>query len=215
MNKNVKIILKLDDFTYVTKRVIKLDKLIKKENIKVTWGIIGNDFNKISHKDLKWCKKSLETGLYYYWNHGLTHDFNEFKNLSFEEQINHITTTQDIVKEKLEFGMESFGAPCNAFNQYTIKVLESIGEIKYWYYGNESFSRVTLKRDIELEQPLFRPNYNYFRQEYEKFKGNILILQAHPNQWKFWDFYNFKKIVRFLKENECSFIFPNEIDALP
>ncbi len=206
-----KVILKLDDFFGVLKNVKKLDKIVKKENIKVNWGIVGRFFVNISDKDLLWCKNAYESGLYNFWNHGFTHELGEFKNLTLSEQLKHICDTQDVVNNRLGIILKTFGAPCNAYNDLTSKALESVSDIRYWYYGDKNFSGINFEYDIMMEIPLFKPNYSKFKSNFNNHKKEIFVLQAHPNAWNFWDFYNFKKIVRFLKKQNCIFVFPEDI----
>lgn len=112
--KEIKVIFKLDDFRGVTKNIIKLDKIIRDKNVKITWGIIGEPFSLVEDTHVRWMKRSLATGLYSYWNHGYTHAENEFKRLSLADQIDHLKKTQEIIKNRLGFIPLAWGSmQCN------------------------------------------------------------------------------------------------------
>lgn len=62
-----------------------------------------------------------------------------------------------------------------------------------------------------MEFPSNNPNYENFKANLKFFEGGILILQAHPNMWKADDFLEFMKIISFLKNNNCTFCFPEDL----
>ena len=208
---NKYIILKADDFSKVTKSVKNLDKLIKKYNLKISWGIIGCSFEKISNDDILWCKERIATENYHFFNHGYTHEQNEFEPLSFNEQIEHIEKTQFVVKEKLGITLDTFGAPCNSYNQELKHVLEKFNDIKYWYFGDNPSVKKVYPRIVNIEYPFFKPNYKLFKKAFEQSADKILVLQIHPNSWNFFGFYNFKKIIKYLIEQNCIFTFPSDL----
>ena len=209
--KDIKVVFKLDDFRGVTKNILKLDRIVRVENVKITWGIMGLYFSQLDDANIEWAKRSLGTGLYSYWNHGYTHAKDEFKRLNLAEQIDHLKRTQEIIKNKLGITSLTFGAPCNAINKETVSAVESIEEIKYWFYGDEDYSKILLKAKYSIEFSLGRPNYEQFKASLKYFEGGMLVLQAHPNMWKENDFLEFMKIISFLKENTCTFCFPEDL----
>lgn len=80
-----KIILKLDDFKALTKKVKHTDRIVKFFKIKVCWGIMGKGFESATKEDIIWCKNALKSGQYCFFNHGYTHEHNEFLELTLEE----------------------------------------------------------------------------------------------------------------------------------
>lgn len=204
----IKVILKLDDFygIFPNKILRNLHKFLLKENVKVNWGIIGNKLENFSKKQIKETKEALSTGLYSFFNHGYFHNMNEFSLLNEEEQYQHLIKTQDIIKDKLGFDCVTFAAPCNALNDESLSALNRTSAIKYWLYGKDEFRGINIKRTLNIEVPLFRPNYKNFKEAFKNYHNEPLCLQCHPNQWKLLDFWRFKQIIRFLKKNDCEFI---------
>lgn len=208
----VNIILKFDDFDAIASTLKQkvLNNFIQKEKIKVSWGIIGKKIKSLSLKEIDEIKKAKLSGLYSFFNHGYTHEMNEFKNLSLDEQIEHINKTQLIVKELLDIDLNAFGAPCNAINDFTIAALEANKDIKIWFFGNDQYSSINIPRELNLEIPIFHPNYVEFKKQFASFNGDFLCLQCHPNSWNWMDLYRFIKIIKYLKLLRCNFIFPEE-----
>lgn len=207
------IIFKFDDLRSVNTSILKLDKIIQREKIKITWGVIGKTFAEQNKEDHEWARKALQSGLYYFWNHGYTHIPGEFSKLSYKEQVSHLQKTQSVLKEIFNIESNVFGAPHNAINDDTLKAVEQITELKYWFFGNENYSKTNMKEVIALEYPLFRPNYKEFKKNYQNATESLLVLQGHPSYWHWSELYQFKRIIHFLKSENCNFIFPNELDT--
>ncbi len=207
-----KIIIKLDDFGTLTKKVKYTDKIVKFFKIKVCWGIIGQRFETTTEKDIIWCKNALKSGLYYFFNHGYTHIHNEFKELTLEEQIEHLMKTQSVVKDKLNIVLDTFGAPCNSYNKEMVKALEHIQNIKYWLYGEDKYNKTNFNiPSTNIEHPFPNANFKKFRAGYKKCSDDLIVLQGHPNSWKFKHFLEFIKIIIYLKLKNCEFIFTKDV----
>lgn len=159
MDNMTKIIFKFDDFRGITKQVRFVDRCSRLLNIKVTWGIIGSAVCSWDDDAVKWIKNAVQSGLYCFWNHGWTHEFREFASLSEKEIVTRLVNTQNAVHEKLGIVMDTVGAPCNAFNEDFANALNSVQELRYWYYGLDCWGGRNFKRELELEYPLFRPSF--------------------------------------------------------
>ena len=98
----------------------------------------------------------------------------------------------------------------------TEKAVELTPEIKIWLYGPKEpkhFTRLSIPRVLALENPTFLPNFDKFKELYDKWgaKQEVLVLQGHPNNWgpqERWD--GFVKIIDFLQAQNCTFMTPSE-----
>lgn len=214
------IILKLDDVTKVTKNWQQCADFLKEENVKASFGIIGNALEKDDPQLVKWIKDLHASGRVEFWNHGYKNRTNadkigEFESDSTEEQLKSLKRTQELVKEKMGITLAAFGPHWSGTNQQTIEALKGVPEIKsvFYYTASPDGSWFVFKRYLDMEQPTFCPNPEAFIKGYESGanKKPYLAMQGHPNSW--WKperFENFKKIVRFLKEKGCKFMTVSE-----
>jgi peptidoglycan/xylan/chitin deacetylase (PgdA/CDA1 family) len=84
-----------------------------------------------------------ESGLIEYWNHGYDHKkwdvdgqpVYEFKGSGYAHQLKHFQDSQDLGRELLGIEFTAFGAPFNAIDADTEKMLNAFPEIKVWLYG--------------------------------------------------------------------------------
>ncbi len=215
-NHSYKIIFKLDDLVDFNSRVANLDSFIKKENLKVCWGIVGKSMEKADKKYINFIKNNHNKN-YQFFNHGYLHLCGpeyEFIDKTKEEQENFINKTQKIVFDKTGINLEIFGAPCNHIDENTKLSLELIPEIKYWFYGMEQFKKCNIKRVIDMENGVGKPDFTYFINNLKNLdnKNQVLTLQGHPYMWKLEQQFNFYLIIKFLKKANCEFIFPSEIN---
>jgi hypothetical protein len=209
----MRIIFKFDDFTGVNEKVLNLDKIVKKYGIVVGWGIIGSSVANWSETDVKFIVDSLNSTYYFFWNHGWSHANREFCYYDSVEAEEMIRRTNEIVKKKIHYTMTTFGAPCNAIGSSTSQALNKIEDIKYWLFGDkESFNGVVLERHVDMEYPIFRPNFFRFVISILKFKTRrkMVVLQGHPCAWGKKDFFNFKLICMFIKIFGIECVTPEE-----
>ena len=214
-----KIIFKFDDLVNCNKKVLKLDKLVKYYDLKVCWGIIGNSLENVNRDYIEFIKNNSGGNYYHFFNHGYYHlqgPEYEFFNKPEEEQEVLIRKTQDIVRDNTGVVLDSFGAPCNHVDDNTRIALESITEIKYWFYGKENYNSFNIKRLIDMEISVGKPNFKFFINRLRSLKDDtgVLTLQGHPYMWGLEQWFNFKLIVLFLKRVGCKFIFPNEVGEI-
>lgn len=224
------VIIKCDDFYELNENVNKLNEIIYKYNIKVSWGIIGG---LLRNKDaIDFVKKERRGGHYHFFNHGYYHygsgdeEGYEFENKAINKQIEYILMTQEIVKNKCGLILNCFGAPCNHVDYGTAVALSKIPQIKFWYYGinDVRFGIKVLPRSFELEQKVGKPKYTFFLESYEHFFKSrhlngfgsnspkyLATIQCHPNKWKDEDFLEFIKFLNFLNRNNISTITPNDL----
>lgn len=207
-----RIIFKFDDFERVTRNVLMVDKIIKRFNIRVGWGCIGCCVQRWAAEDIAFVQSSITSGAYFFWNHGWSHADKEFLTYDVVEVQHFIQKTNDVVEAKTGYCMTAFGAPCNAIAESTARGLDHVSQIKYWFFGRADWSGKTIRRNVEMEYPLFRPRLLKFLYNYYKSQDTLLVLQGHPNAWKKFDFFNFFLICVFLKLNKAEFVSPEWIE---
>jgi peptidoglycan/xylan/chitin deacetylase (PgdA/CDA1 family) len=221
------IVLKLDDVVAyrskdgspVSPRWQRITDFLKERDIKASYGIIGFSLEEDNQAYFDWIRQLHESGLIEFWNHGYrnrraTDKTGEFEG-SFEEQKSALEKTQRLAKEKLGIELRTFGPHWSGTNEATARALESIPEIKIWFYGPRSSGKFVFDRVLVLENPIFVPDAAKFRELYERVgQGKAcLALQGHPNAWddKRWE--GFVEIIGYLKSKGCVFMTPSEYMA--
>ncbi len=219
------VIIKADDVRFDKDNVIsprwqRFIDYIENKKIKAGLGIIGDSFEEGGEEYYSLLKDIHKGGHIEFWNHGYDHHSNytdknrkstfwEFRNTPYERQLEHITKTQDLAEEKLGITLHTFAAPHNKVDENTLKILEGIGELKVWLYGNPSFSKLNLGYTVQTEFPTHNPHYEKFVDNY-KADLECIILQVHPNSWGDERFAQFEKIIEFLIGKGVTFVKPYE-----
>ena len=74
-----------------------------------------------------------------------------------------------------------------------------------------------LERRIDLEVPIFKPNYAHLVQEYERIGKDLqyIVLQGHPNAWGGKQRAELAKIIGYLKSQGCTFMTPEQFRKVP
>jgi len=183
-------------FTYITDR-----------SIRTSVGIIGEC---LKRKEAPSIVKSLsETNCFEFWNHGYNYEHKkEFLNSSYKKQKKLLTRTQNLGKGKLGITFRSFGAPRNATNEDTRRVLEENEEIKVWLNGYLPSSKLVLTPQCELEVKR-DISFGRFVEDYSS-RFPYLLLQCHPWRWTDKMFSEFNKVVNFLLQKKAEFVTPYE-----
>lgn len=225
-----KIVIKLDDFGAANGKVhprwLKVADFAKSRNIKVTFGIISTRITEDCPEFVQWTKDQYAAGRIEFWNHGWDHGertldgkrLMEFSGESYEHQKQHMTDANKLAKEKLGITFASFGAPFNATDANTVKVLAEDPDIKVWMYGDPAnpAGKKVLDRSyaVSIENPTFIPNYGAFLEGYAHSRGaEYFVMQGHPAAWndERWD--QFVKIVDFLTAQKAEFVFASDLAA--
>lgn len=208
-----RVIFKFDDFLSITLAVRKVDAVVKKYGYVIGWGCIGAYVNKWSPKDVFYIKKAVNEGRWFLFNHGWSHADREFLGYDEVEAAEKIIRTNDVVRDKIGYEMTSFGAPCNAISASTTDGLNHVDRIKYWFFGREGYNGTVFKRQMDMEYPLFHPNFFKFLMAWMKVKEYVIVLQAHPNQWNWFGFLNFRLICAFLKLANAKAVDPGKAEC--
>lgn len=223
--KKIKVILKLDDLRSYETPVKKMDKLVKEENISVSWGIIGRSLEKPSEEYLKFLKDKKNDKNYHFFNYGYLHLWQgtyEFNGPNIDEQYNYLKKTQDIVKEKTGIILDCFGAPCNQISDNTTIALKQISEIKYWYFGQKNFCGTVYSMPSNIncvislcpyvfETKAGSVDFYHFKRCWKNniiIKKEPIILQAHPYFWTDIQWLHFKCCIAYLKLQGAEFVLP-------
>lgn len=217
------VMLKADDLTFQNNLVSNkwemfIDYIIDNE-LSCGIGIIGASLEKGNLNYHNYIKALIKSNYFEIWNHGYEHIvggrylngdyFSEFKNTSYEFQKSALDKTQNLCKEYLNFTPIAFGAPGNAYDDITSKVISENSELKIWFYGMANSNKMVIQRDSEVEFPVGNPIYYNFINNY-KFEVDLLALQIHPNMWDKNKFEEFRKIIEFLKSQNVTFVTPSE-----
>ena len=218
------IILKLDDVTWqggrgdvpVSVRWQRVTDFIQQNKLKASYGIIGWSLEQDNPAYFRWIKDLHNSGNIEFWNHGYRDRRAEDKTGEFEgpyaEQKAALEKTQRLAKEKLGIELRAFGPHWSGTNSDTAKALDGIPEIKMCFYDPKGAKQFVFERVLVLENPTFVPDFDKFKQLYEKNAKDkpCLALQGHPDMWddKRWE--GFVKIIEFLKARGCVFMTPSE-----
>ena len=217
------IILKLDDVVAheahgrppVSPRWQRMADFIEKSSIKASFGIIGSSLEQDNQPYFDWIKNLHRTGIIEFWNHGYRNRKAEDKTGEFEgsleEQTAALRRTQTLAREKLGIELKVFGPHWSGTNRDTEKALATIPEIKAWFYGPKGSKKLVFEQVLTLENPIFVPDADKFKEIYESRAQDkhCLALQGHPNQWDDPRWQGFVKIIEYLKAKGCVFMTPS------
>jgi peptidoglycan/xylan/chitin deacetylase (PgdA/CDA1 family) len=196
---------------------------IRRRKIKASIGIIANSLETDNPKYFGWIKEQRDTGLFEFWNHGYDHrqwtegekKLQEFKGTTYEHQKQHLTRSNQLAREKLDFDFETFGAPFNATDANTVRALAEEPGTKIWLYGDlkNPAGKVVLDRvyRVNIENPTFLPSLEKFVDGYNRYPERpYFVIQGHPANWNEERFAQFEKILDFLTEQKAIFVTPAE-----
>jgi peptidoglycan/xylan/chitin deacetylase (PgdA/CDA1 family) len=218
------IILKLDDViaqgtdarSPVPPRWQRVADFVEESHIKASFGIIGFSLEQDNRAYFDWIKNLHQKGNIEFWNHGYKNrkdadKTGEFED-TFEKQKTALERTQKLAKEKLGIELKVFGAHWSGTNKDTAKALEGIPEITMLFYDPRDSKKFVFEQVLALENPIFVPDAEKFKELYEARAKNktCLALQGHPNAWDEKRWAGFVKIIEFLKSQGCVFMTPSE-----
>ncbi|WP_367391253.1 DUF2334 domain-containing protein [Lewinella sp. LCG006] len=220
------VILKLDDLWFEDGLVhpgwIQVVDFLNSMKVKGTIGIVGNSLEEGDSTYFNWIKQRHEEG-YEIWHHGFCHcrhqeeevEIREYRGENLAAQTESLLNTQQLAQEKLGITLRSFGAPYNSTDQHTASALAEIPDLKVWMYKETDCStdKFLLPRiaEVNIEYPVHQPDFEQFKQGYEQFKNEpVLVIQGHPRSWVEDEsrFEAFKRIILFLVEEKVTFVTP-------
>ena len=130
-----------------------------------------------------------------------------------------IGKTQQLALQRTGFALRGFGPHASAVDTNTYLQLDMRPEIEYvWFYrpvDQRSHRAVLIERHVELEVPIFHPNFEAF---YKRIRhagegGDYVALQGHPNEWDEAGFAAFKRVVQWLRDSGATFCRPSDLTA--
>ena len=230
--------LKLDDLgrqgqganASVSARWQRVTDFLEHEKIKAAYGLFGDSLEGDCPGYVAWIKQRLSGGCIELWHHGyyskglpealkVNGRTGECVGGTAADQAALFKKSLSLAKEKLGIDLVAFGPHSTAVDAATYEALQDIPQIRLvWFYGPPAGVRTTkfvVRRLMNLEKPLFVPNPESVREEFEKKKAQLpyIALQGHPNQWDDARFEAFKKAVLYLREQGCRFATPTEFLA--
>ncbi|MDR1283173.1 MAG: DUF2334 domain-containing protein [Opitutaceae bacterium] len=197
--------------------------------IKISIGIICNSLAADNPDYIAGLKKIAATGLVEYWHHGYTHGgrkdadggrITEFSRSSYENQRDSLLRGMRLAQEKIGITFVAFGAPFNATDATTARVLSEIPEIRVWLYGNarDTGGKFVARRvgPVNIENPVHKPNLaalvKGFGAAMRQEPGpRYFVLQGHAGGWDDDKFAEFVRIVDYLTGQGCRFVFPSDL----
>lgn len=221
------VILKLDDLTRPNTKFRRVLDFLKSRNIKATAGIICNSLENPNEAYYAWIKEVNESGMVEFWLHGYDHrqwkdaegkDLMEFKGVPYEKQKEAIMKSQELAKTKLGFPFRTFGAPFNAIDDATLKVLSEDPDLKVLLYGKPEQAgqvpglMIMDRTAMNIENPLFVPNTARVEHDLKILgpKREYFVLQGHPEQWDEARIAEFGKMIDYLCSQGVIFTTPYE-----
>ncbi len=217
-----KIILKLDDLGVTENKCsckLTLDYLIKK-NIKASYGIIADRLDNTAKATLQPyldAKNKKGENMVEMWHHGLDHKRPEFRETSYEYQKEHFDRATQIICSALGIKLHTFGAPFNAVDSVTYRVIAGDPDFKVVFFAKPEYrysKKITyLNNRVSIEQGTGNILFDQFIKDYEQKKGNYndyIVLQAHPNKWTKTELDELDKIIEYLQNEGCEFVLPYE-----
>ena len=217
-----KIILKLDDLRISKNGSASSATLeyLKQKGVKAGFGIIANGIDETALSFLTpYINATNAKGekLFEFWHHGYDHKSPEFKATGYDYQKHHFEKADSLFENSLGIKMHSFGAPFNASDSITIRVMSENPKYKVIMLGSIIPARLTgilnLNQRVNLELSPGVPDSAYFVTNYLASKSkysNYMIVQAHPPYFKPERLDEFKKVIEFLIREGCEFVLPYE-----
>lgn len=217
-----KVVIKLDDLKPaqgggVSPQWRRVVDYAKEKNARLSIGIIAQFMESGNADFFKWVQDLSAAGSVEFWHHGWDHaaegNLKEFSGQPYERQKDHMTRANALAKEKLGFVFTSFGAPFNATDASTVKVLSEDSDITVWIYGDP---KSPAGKTVLLPSPIMietrgRPDYEAFLEAYAHNRGIAsFAMQGHAGGWKDDAFEQFRAMVDFLQSQNVEFVFPRD-----
>jgi len=228
------IIFKLDDLrTGAYSRYVDITEWAVENEVPLSYGMICNFVDAKGNEDgIQAIKDMVETGYVEIWCHGYDHsstvDENGkatglsaefFGDLDAEGQAAILRKCVDNVYEKTDgvVKIQSFGAPHNTINDYTVKALEMVPEFKTMlasgstFRESDSFLHLNSVLHIESSTGVLHP-YDKIKEFHDtRATGKpYMIYQAHGAYWNDESFDYFKQFVNYLKTKDVAFMNPTQ-----
>lgn len=232
-NAQTKVVLKLDDIAANNSSCNALEVMdhLVQQNIKASYGVIANAVDSTARSTLRsYLDARDEKGekLIEIWHHGLDHSKDidsvgnfEFKHSPYTFQKAQFETADKRVLRCLGVQMSAFGAPYNATDSVTMRVVAENPNYTVFMFSKVEVSFpvafVLLNNNVPMERETGKPDFDYFLEHYHKhpeYHHTYLVLQGHPPYWDEQGFGEFKKILDFLQRQKGVFVLPSELGEM-
>lgn len=220
-------IIKADDIRGRTAKWDRFFSLSKEKGVKVSAGIICNSLQGEKGAYFDWLKHLQTTGCVEFWNHGWDHkrwnadngkQLKEFSGSGYDHQKEHFEASQKLIKKVLGIPPIAFGAPFNAMDADTIKVIRENPDMRLFFcYGSKKVpGKVSAPMNLRGENNgTGKPDFTKFKVQYDEKKDlSFAAIQFHPNGFKEKHFIEYAKILDFLIAEGWTFMLPAEYVAM-
>ncbi len=224
------VILKADDFVYESGRATGIPAgwqlyfdYICVHRLATSVGVIGHRVAEAPPEFFPRLVALTQTGRIEFFNHGWTHAIgflndrgeicSEFFNRPYEEQRDHLRATQSMMRERSGIVLHGFGAPGNAIDASTLRLIDETDDIVYWLYGDSTSRKQVLRRVADIENDHNVPDYATFVATYKP-DAECIVYQVHPWFWTAARLAEFAKCIDDLVAAGVTFMLPSEYCAL-
>lgn len=220
-------IIKADDVRRVQSTWTKFFAISKEKGIKVSAGIICNSLQGENKDYAEWLNEWQSTEEVEFWNHGWDHkrwggndkkQTKEFSRSGYEHQKKHFEDAQAAMEKVLGRAPLAFGAPFNAMDSDTDRVLGENKDLRavFCYRKRGLGGNIPLPMALRGEiDGAGKPNFEKFKAAYDEKQGVMMsAIQFHPAGFSEAQFKEYGKIIDFLKAEGWTFILPSEYVAL-
>ena len=215
------VIIKADDVRKRTHNWDKFFEISKTRGVPVSAGVVCNSIEKNDSQYGDWIRASQESGWVEFWNHGYDHKrwkgenglkFHEFNRTGYHHQKKHFETCQRLLRDILGQEPTAFGAPYNAIDKDTLKVIDENRNLHLIFsYKKQDTSKLSALMLLRGEQDgTGKPNFKKFVSAYKQ-TANIRFtaLQFHPNAFTESAFEEYVQIIEFLIREGWKFYLPS------
>jgi peptidoglycan/xylan/chitin deacetylase (PgdA/CDA1 family) len=221
-------IIKADDIRCPTDKWDRFFALSTEKNIKVSAGIICSSLQDETPENIDWLQKLQATGMVEFWNHGWDHKrwmdddgnkIREFSGTGYDHQKKHFDDSQKLMKSILGTPPVAFGAPYNATDSTTARVMNEDSNVRlfFCYQPDDGLSgeiQALMKLRGEYDGT-GKPNFEKFKEKYSEADGlTFTALQFHPNAFDDGRLAEYEKILDFLISEGWTFMLPSEYVAM-
>lgn len=216
-------IIKADDIRGSTEKWNRFFALSKEKGVKVSAGIICQSLENGKPDYFDWLKTLHASGDVEFWNHGWDHkrwtaengkELREFSGTGYEHQKKHFDQSQALMKKALGVAPVAFGAPYNASDADTTRVMNEDSALRLVFcYDKQRFAdKVSAPMNLRGESDgTGKPNFAKFKTEYaQKKQSSFSAIQFHPGNFGDEHFKEYAKILDFLIADGWKFVLPSE-----
>jgi peptidoglycan/xylan/chitin deacetylase (PgdA/CDA1 family) len=216
-------IIKADDVKNVNANWTKFFDISRDKGIKVSAGIICNSLQGDNPLYAEWLNHWQNSGLVEFWNHGWDHkrwgndkkkQTKEFSGSGYDHQKKHFEDAQSAMERVLGKAPVAFGAPYNAMDSNTARVLKENKDLLavFCYPNRQIGGKIPMPMVLKGEgDGTGKPNFEKFKAAYDAKPGvNMTAIQFHPGNFGKKQFDEYIKIIDFLKAEDWTFMLPSE-----